>query len=227
MDKKQLIWMACGMISIVMFSPAFSAEIDCGPLVNDGLTWDYNDPKNWQPSADAPQSRIKLVENVHFKPYIEALIKGNTSGEDPFGDIEYTLRRFPNHHRALWAISRYFRSTKYKASAKRNVNRFGDWKRTPHCFFDRAIRFRPNDSKVRTIYAAHLHLSGASDQSLEQYRVAESLGADSPDFYYNYGLLLFDLKKYPESKQMAINARNQGHPLQGLINKLDNAGYWP
>ncbi|MCW8890539.1 MAG: hypothetical protein OQL20_07775 [Sedimenticola sp.] len=216
-------------VSSLLFasSSVIGSEFDCGVVVDDGLTWDYTNPNNWRPSSDAPQSRIKLVENVHFKSYIEALQKGNTSGGDPFGDIEYTLRRFPNHHRALWAISRYFRTSRFKDQARKNSLKYSDWKRTPECFFDRAMRFKPDDLKVRVIYAAHLHLSGKPKEALEQYRFVEARRINTTDFYYNYGLFLFDIKDYTKSKEMAVKARDAGHPLKGLINKLKGAGYWP
>ena len=48
---------------------------------------------------------LSIVENFHFTPNVENLRKGE-NGSVP-GDIDYTLSAWPNHHRALNAISRF------------------------------------------------------------------------------------------------------------------------
>lgn len=215
---------------------AWSGELDCGIVSSQILmTWDYTDPGNWVPTGDAPQTRIKLVENVHFTPKVEQLIRGHTE-EDPLGDISYTLTRFPNHTRALWALSRYWRMT----GTEKSWRNYGDpikrsslimaevrgWPPTAECAFDRAIRFKPNDSAVRMVFGMHLHVTGKQTEALEQYKEAERLGLNSTEFRYNRGLLHFDMGNFDAARKDAQAAYAKGYPLPGLKDKLKGVGQW-
>ena len=51
----------------------------------------------------ARKEDLKIVENAHFTPRIEQLQPGERVLS---GDLSYTLNVFPNHHRALMAITR-------------------------------------------------------------------------------------------------------------------------
>lgn len=160
---------------------------------------------------------LRQVEGAHFPPRVEALIRGKT-GINPYSDIAYTLRAWPNHHRALNSISRYY--FKFKNSNKRmNV--------PPECFFQRAINFAPDDDTTYMLYAIYLQKRGKYKQSEENYLNAIKLSPDDPQTNYNYGLLLFKLEKYKEARDAAIKAYDQSYPFPGLKNKLKNAGYWP
>ena len=47
----------------------------------------------------ATKDKLKLVESYHFTPKVESLIGGQSGTLG--ADIDYTLRAFPNHPRAL------------------------------------------------------------------------------------------------------------------------------
>lgn len=196
----------------------------CGPP--SGLEWDYADPKNWQPSGDARQGRIKLVENTYFTPEVRQLKRGNTT-VDPLGDIAYTLTRFPNHYPALETLSIYMRFPGVREKAIKRAAQEGTWARTAECFFVRAIRFKPDDAVVRALFGKHLHRLGHLQDALSQYQVAEKLGLDKPAFHYRYGLLLVDLGEYEQAKERAKKAYNLGHSGSHLRGKLKAAGHWP
>src|SRR6185436_20726046 len=49
--------------------------------------------------------RVKMMENFHFTPKVEALI-GGQSEVSIANDLEFVLRYSPNHHRALVALTR-------------------------------------------------------------------------------------------------------------------------
>ena len=179
--------------------------------------WDYADRQNWQPTGDAPQTRIKLVENSHFNAGVERLVKGQTAA-NPVADITYTLRRFPNHSRALWALSRASRHPQWKTATS-----FDD----VVCYFERALRFRSKDPTVWMIYGMHLQQEGKYDDSAEKYARAEQLGLNSSEFHYNYGLLLADKGDFGTARMHAEKAYQMGYPLPGLRRKLAAAGHWP
>jgi len=102
----------------------------------------------------------------------------------------------------------------------------GSWQRSADGYFDRAMRFTPDDSTVYMLYGMHLHLSGKPRQALQHFQKAEQLGENSAEFHYNYGLLLVDLEQYSTALRHAQRAYSMDHPLSGLRNRLQNAGHW-
>jgi Tfp pilus assembly protein PilF len=190
-------------------------DVGCPPPTGVfGRPYDYTEHLANTPDWSG-KTPIRVVENVHFTRDVEALRRGNTS-EDPAGDLSYTLNAFPNHPRALWAVSRYQRQL------GRPLKPF-----TAECFFERAVKFKPDDPMVRMIYGAHLHVSGKPQDALKQYKIAEKIAPDFSELQYNMGLLYFDLKQYALAKQYAQKAYQLGYPLPGLKEKLKGIGQWP
>ena len=105
----------------------------CGnPFVNAYGPYDYR-------TNQGPQ--LKIVEDYHFTPEVEGLIRG-VSGALA-GEIDYTLRAFPNHHRALAAMMNL--SAKMKSNTLKGAN----W--TVECYFTRALAFRNDDQIARML----------------------------------------------------------------------------
>ena len=94
------------------------------------------------------------------------------------------------------------------------------------CFFDRAIRFKPNDAMTRMVYATYLLQAAQPDRATEQLRLAAELQPDDPTINYNLGLLYVKKKDYAQAKTHAKKAYEQGFPLPGLKNQLIQAGKW-
>ena len=204
-----------------------SASPPCGDIVASFGPFDFRDPAVRQGGLSSP---LYLVESAHLTANVENLVKGGNTGS-LLGDISYTLRAFPNHPRALYTISRYERQQIKNSQSKGEtyippINSLG-WPESTECFFDRAIRWRPDDPSVRLVYGIHLHLSGRLNEALQQYQLSEKLQLKSADLNYNMGLLYFDLKKYDLSKQYAQKAYQLGYPLPGLRKKLASVGQWP
>ena len=74
---------------------------ECGgpEITNAYGPFDYTNPTHFR-------ERLPIVETYHFTLKVETLEAGET-GTEPGGDLDYTLRAFPNHHRALYAMGRY------------------------------------------------------------------------------------------------------------------------
>lgn len=70
----------------------------CGDLANAYGPFDYTNPEH-------RSKNLGVVERFHFTLEVESLIRGKSSYI--WGDLDYTLRAFPNHHRALYAFARY------------------------------------------------------------------------------------------------------------------------
>lgn len=196
----------------------------CGDIANAFGPFDYRDPTVRQ--GQSPP--LFLVESAHFTPEVESLIGGHSGYL--WGDLDYTLRAFPNHHRALYAFTRY--EIRERQKSKQSGQPYQPHEAngrpiTAECYFDRAIRWRPDDPTVRLLYGLYLQLIGKLDQALVQYKLSEKIQPKSADLNYNMGLLYFDLKQYSLAKQYAQKAYQLGYPLPGLRKKLAGVGQWP
>lgn len=161
-------------------------------------------------------SNLTVVEEYHFTPEIENLIKGNTSTIG--GDLDYTLRAFPNHHRALIAMMRLGEKLKtpQPPGARFSVE----------CWFDRALYFRPDDDIVRLLYATFLAKNGRKPEAIKQLEVTAKSAGDNAFTHYNVGLIYFDIKDYDQALAQAHIAYGLGFGRPELREKLKSAGKW-
>lgn len=162
-------------------------------------------------------NELGIVERYHFSLEVEQLIKGQTTAS-PLGDIAYTLRAWPNHHRALYSVIRHRISLWPKKYPVRYI--------PAECYLQRAIKFSPKDATTYMLYGILLHRTNHKDKALNQYEIALDIDPSNVQAKYNLGLLLVDLKKYPKAKQYAQELYSRGFPLPGLKDKLKKAGQW-
>ena len=162
------------------------------------------------------KGKLQLVEAFHFTPQVEKLISGQSAYIG--GDLDYTLRHFPNHHRALAAIG--------NLSIRDKTQRPQGATLPVECYFDRAIRFKPADGVVRMVYSNYLLKINQSERAMEQLKIAVDLQPDHPNINYNLGLLYFQKKDYEQANLYAQKAYANGFPLPGLKNKLINLKKW-
>ena len=177
-----------------------------------------NLPMEFQPIdyRVASQAQRELVEKFHFTPKVATLQSGE-SGELG-ADISYTLRAFPNHPRALYAIAELGRRQK-KATPTRSYL-------SVECWFERAVRFRPDDAQVKVIYGLELLKDGNRAAAVDQLEKGVALAPDDGNAHYNVGLAYFQLGDYQSALDHAKKAESLGFPLQGLKQKLEKAGKW-
>ena len=194
-------------IFLTSHAKAEVSDFSCGPLQNAYGPFDYRSDKD----------KLSIVEGAHFTSEVANLVKGTTA-ERPGGDIDYTLRAFPNHSGALMSMVRLGDKEK---TAKPRGSRY-----TVECWLYRAVRFRDNDATVKMIYATYLAKNGRNAQALKQLNEAVQLGEDSANLQYNIGLVYFNLGKYDEALNHAHLAYQAGFPLPGLRDKLKRAGKW-
>jgi tetratricopeptide (TPR) repeat protein len=159
--------------------------------------WSYRD--NWAAHTGPATERIRAGEITHRV----------------MADLDFTLRRWPNHTEALKGLVDY-------ALAGGRSYEFP----TVQCYFANAHRIFPDD------VAVHL-LEGYFYSKSRQYKLAEqtylealSIDSDSSDIHYNLGLLYFELSDFESALKHAQTAYSAGFPLPGLRKKLEQAGRW-
>ena len=209
-ENRIIIAILFGLLNFLLISPSHAqlSEV-CGRLENAYGPFDYTNPIH-------VRDKLPIVERHHFTPNVDNLIRGET-GANPVKDIDYTLRAFPNHHRALYAMVRYQLQNPRPSNA-------GYY--TMECYFDRARSFKPGDAYVSLIYGIYLHKIGNYQKALQTYNQVLAYLPDSAELFYNLGLTYVELKDTDNAVKSAVKAYKLGYPLGGLKSKLKALGVW-
>lgn len=198
------------LLSWLLASSSIGAQTNnaCGSLVNYAFgPYDYR---------VATPGQKSLVENAHFTAGVEFL---QTRKTGTFGhDIGYTLRAFPNHPRALMAMQQLVE--------KEKRNPAEDAPYTIDCFYERALRFRPDDYVVRLLYVSFLIGRGELKEVPAHLAYVSETEADNAFAMYNLGLVYFDLKDYGQSLAYAHKAMQLGLARPDLKAKLERLNKW-
>lgn len=197
-------------MSTCLAAGARAQQLDlCGDLANGYGPFDYRSDRG---------ETLGRVDRAHFPPITEALIRGKAERSQPGPDIDYTLRAYPNHHRALAATIRFGVRTKRDPPPGMRY--------TVECWLLRATRFRPDDTVVRGLYAKYLLENKRKPEALAQLRAAESFAGDNPFSHYNIGLLYLEAQEYDAALLQAHRALAMGFPRTELRAGLAAAGRW-
>lgn len=199
---------ACWLPTAVMAQAGLEA-MGCGSLQKEQ---GGHGPFDYRVDKD----KLPVVEQHHFDAGVETLTKQKTGLLG--GDIDYTLRAFPNHHRALMAMVNL--GVKEKTSHARGA------RYTVNCYLLRAETYRPDDSMVKVIYGLYYLKHGRSGEAVKKLEQAREIAGDDANVHYNLGLAYADLKQYDKALESAHMAYAKGFPLPGLKNRLRRAGAW-
>lgn len=206
-------WIALAVLSSVMAAGEAQAQPAniCGPLHTDHYgPYDYRTERT---------GALRIVERAHFTPEIEALavtIRGRRVY--PEININYTLLSSPNHHRALIAAIRL--------GQRYNSPQVPGMDYTVECFLERGLRFQPDDTVVRVLYARYL---GGIKRAREGIAILDDgleHAADNPLSHYNFGLAYLDLGDPERALKQAHRAAELGFPRTELADALKRAGKW-
>lgn len=183
------------------------ASKQCGTL-----EWNYG-PFDYR-TATAHQR--KLVESAHFTPEAEELRESPTGS---FGaDFKYTLSVFPNHPRALLAMERLV--------AKERRNPAAGAKYTIECFYERALRFKPEDHIPRLFYVNFLIRRNKLDEARTHLDFVAETTKEEPLAQFNTGMLYLDMKEYDKALVQAHRVIAMGFTRPELRDRLVAAGRW-
>ena len=192
----------------LLLGNAAVAQVDatvCGDLGTP--RWDYR---------YATQAEHIEVEGAHFVPVVENLIRGNRGYLG--GDLSYTLRASPNHHRALVSIMKW--------SEKLKSLQLPDMPYQVECYFDRGIRYKADDHVVRLLYAQFLVSNSRPVDAVKQLDQVVKMAGDNGFTLYNVGLLYSDMKDFDQALVYAHKAMAKGFFRPELRKRLEQAGRW-
>jgi tetratricopeptide (TPR) repeat protein len=203
MNAKHILLLA----ALLPLHAQVAAQGACGSLESAYGPYDYRVERG---------RRLNVVEKFHFSPEVEALIHGDSGYIG--GDLDYVLMTSPNHHRALMATVRYGErlKTTQPPAMKYSID----------CYFERAIRFQPDDTVVREMFAQYLGKGGHLKEASEQLELASNYAKDNAISHYNIGLIYFELKDYDRALAQAQLASADGYPRPELRDKLKSVGKW-
>jgi hypothetical protein len=191
--------------------PASGATVGCGNVFSTSYgPYDYRIYKD--------RIEVKRVEEHHFTPLVEALIKP-MFGKEFAPDFDYTLHTTPNHHRALAAMTR--NSLRLRNPHPRGAR----W--SVDCYFVRAMTFAPDDMVARMLYVDYLLKVGDREaDGLKQLDFVAANAGENAFTIYNTGLLYFEAKQFDRARQQAVRAAALGLTWPDLRRKLEAAGQW-
>lgn len=165
------------------------------------------------------RGKMPIVETRHFTPEVENHIRGKSGYLT--GDLDYTLRAIPNHHKALLSTIRYQLKLNNKLLAKNEPLM------TPvECYLQRAIHFSPADTSSVSLYAYYLKEIGEFEKSAKTYQHALAISPNNAKIEYAYSQLLIQQKQYDEALEYAKKAYAHGTPPPKLKNQLIKLGVW-
>jgi len=185
-------------------APLSSAQ--CGPIENAYGPFDYRTNKR----------QLKVVEDNHFTSDIENLRRGKTGSLGQ--DLNYTLRAYPNHHRALIAMMNLGEKLKSPLPPGAVI--------PVECWFERALRFKPDDNIARLLYATFLVKQGREADAVKQLEEVAKLAGGNAFTHYNIALVYFDLKRYDRSLEHAHISYGLGMQRRELQEQLQRADKW-
>lgn len=172
--------------------------------------FDYTQRANFQPN-------LNVVENFHFSSQVENLIKGQTGSLE--GDLNYVLRAWPNHHRALLSIIHYQLNIDNKMMNAKLAT-------PPECYLQRALNYSKRDYVTFALYGYYLNKKGQKEKAASLYQKALIISPDNPKIGYSYSLLLLELNQKEEALAIAKKIYAKGKAPEGLKNKLIKLGVW-
>ena len=182
------------------------------PVVNGGKIGihDYRDRSEYTLKLKG------LVEGAHFSKSVRLGVAGNTGSL--MGDLDYVLRKFPNHPQALMVAIRHQESPDFSPQ-KRKDRRDYLWPDI-QCYLDRALTFAPDDPAMHHLVAVYSHQRKKIDVALKHYQEAVKLSPSYAEAHYNLGLLYTQLEQYDNAAKHAAIAYKLGYQLPGLRKKL-------
>lgn len=217
-----VVWLAHSLFLGILLSccsvQALAQADPTGCLLNLSKGHDYR-PERFVPDGTYSYDLLlKLVEDAHFTANVQMLRSSQNGTGKPGPDLAYTLRVYPNHHRALLAMVALGEKERSPQPAGSEY--------TVECWFARAIAFAPDDDIVRMIYAQYLIKGKRNEEAQAQLDLVGGRAGDNAFTHNNLGLLYFDMKNYEKALFHSHKAFELGLRIPTLRDKLKSVGKW-
>ena len=161
---------------------------------------DYFDPN----ATSDYYAHVQVVEAYHLGQAITKLSERRVSAKD---DLDFILRHFPNHPKALALMVEYGKQQKDPGIA------------LP--YYQKAVELNPKIASIWSDYGAYQHELKNYDDAIFCFKKAVELKPKNGLYQYNLGLALFEKKDYVGAQDAANQARDFGIPYTALQAKLD------
>jgi len=185
-------------------------------------------PFDWRDKSDSVRQMLHVVERAHFtREHLRGALNGDTStATGVVRNLDYTLRAFPNHPRALMAMGVFQTEVKkLQPEAWRSIqnhHRFAP----VGCYFERALTLMPGDPGIHNARGIVLSRAQRWDEAIEAFRRAVELAPNSAEAHYNLGLAYYGAGQYQKSADSARTAYGLGFRKTGLMQRLKRRGAW-
>jgi tetratricopeptide (TPR) repeat protein len=205
------VFFLCFAVMLALNSPtSIATDLSCpnpsgqtnGGNPNQFGPYDYRDSA----AKTGLSSPLQMVESRHFNTDVATLTHGLSS--TIAGDLSYTLRVFPNHHRALQSLADLGLRDK-----KMNIQ---DLPFTIPCFFIRAKNYAPTDGMVNAVYAYYLANLNQKDLALTEAEQAIKKAGNNSRIYYDVGLAYYYMGNYNKAQEYSNTAKKLGSTAVGL-----------
>lgn len=204
------LWVLCVALGICSPAAVFAQQYNpCGPL----KIGDHYGPYDYRYERTG---KLRIVESSHFTPQVEALIRG-VSGYIK-DELAYVLKASPNHHRALVATIRYAERLK--------TPWIKDMDFSVECWLERAVRFAPDDTVARSLYAQYLGTIKKAPEGIAILDAGLKYTDDNPLSVSNFGLIYLELGDPERALKQAHRAIELGDTRPKLVELLKSAGKW-
>lgn len=217
------IKIAVATLAIAIGDPALSQQTapvgECRLEEQHSYLFDYR-RSNWI-NKDRYDWQLKDVEDNHFRPQTELLVR-STRGLKIGNDFDYVLTRWPNHHRVMVALVRL--------GERERTDKPAGTKYTIGCYFERGLKFAPEDTVLRGLYASYLARQSLRDHALyhlnQMIQQAEQ-NVLAPLTFQNAGLIYLELGEHALALQQAYRAEEFGLPATNPLRvQLEALGKW-
>ncbi len=213
------VWRA---VPCVLLAASASAQQvpGCGNLENAFGPFDYRpDTYVYESTYKSHKALVNIVERAHYTIETEMLVSRKTGLVVSTGaDLSYTLRVFPNHHKALMTL--------IALSEKEKTDKPRDSIYTVDCWFRRAVTWKPDDNVAKMIYSTYLDKTNRRSEAEAQLDAAARQAGDNVFTHHNLGLVYFDMKMYDKALFHAQRTYGLGMTIPTLKEQLKSVNKW-
>ncbi len=210
-----------GLLLVVAASGASAQQVPgCGNLENAFGPFDYRpDTYVYETTYGSHKALVNIVERAHYTIETEMLVSRKTGlVVSPGADLSYTLRVFPNHHKALMTL--------IALSEKEKTDKPRDSIYTVDCWLKRAVAWKANDNVSKMIYAKYLDKTNRRSEAEAQLEAAARQAGDNVFTHHNLGLVYFDMKMYDKALLHANKTYSLGMTIPTLKDQLKSVNKW-